>query len=396
VNPVRELAPSGWQPKPQKKFSTGVEFLDKMLGGGQADGEVYGILGAYGSGKTVLGVQIATQTAVAQVMQKNLLAMQGKTYEPRHSYLFHYEAGEEEIRVRSWSHLCSIPWTELQEFDMSKLSSTAKGPKPYESDRFKEKIESGTFLGEQERLKGLSLYENYIHLVDMSGPPDSPKRGTGYVQEIAQILATWTKGQSIGVVVIDYAGLCSRRYMNANNLPHDRLRHLVGNFGDECRRLIASPFSCPVWVMHQLAAAQNKRSPSSKQHHSDAAEAKNFAENLWFSFQMGVPEDVSRCLSMTCTKARRAGIPTPAVLRIDGAFSTMVDASKDFFFDELQGKFVSVTEASSFMAQTSKVMATIAVDQNTKKVVQSEEDIDPVLGPSIPKKPKKKSIELDN
>ena len=82
-------------------------------------------------------------------------AMRGEVYHPRHSYLFHYEANEHEIRQRLWSHACEIEWEMMQHFDRAKMSSRDGpiGPKKYELERWKDQYQAtGMIDGELDRL----------------------------------------------------------------------------------------------------------------------------------------------------------------------------------------------------------------------------------------------------
>lgn len=349
VNPIQSIAPVGYQPPAIDLWSTGIPFLDKMLDGGHAAGEVYGVLGAYGSGKTMLGVQMGCRSVSVELDKMDAAAALGHRYEPKHSYLFHYEASADEIRARAWSHICEIEWRRMMRFDLSTLSSR-NGPVPlqkYELARWRDQYQAtGMIDGELERLSRLDRYRDLLHTVDMSVAP----MGVGYVPEIAQVLSTWAAGggHRIGCVVVDYVGICASRHLAAQNMRAENLRHLIGGFGDRIKYAVAMPFQCPVWVLHQLAAAANKKSSATRQHHADAAEAKNWAENLNFSFQLDVPEAATRCLRMGCTKARRAQIPKPVGLRIDGQFSGLVDASDKFHWDEAQSRFVPMAEAGQW------------------------------------------------
>lgn len=331
------------------RYSTGIGFLDRMLDGGQMAGEVYGVLGAYGSGKTLFSVQLACQSAVYQVTQSTI----NPSYKPKCSVIVHYEATSQEIRSRIGSHLAEIHYRELVEMDLSRLSR-ADGSVPlkdYEKEHWKEAIRRNdlSFVPEFERLQSrLSLFGDYICLLDMSGMDvRNPKRGSGYVQEVADILQTeiLAKGLTIGCVVIDYAGLCARRYMRAKNLRPDSLRHLIGDFGDCCRQLIAVPMNCPVWVMHQLAAAANKRTYANLQHHADAAEAKNFVENMVYAFNISVPHDTYRTVLFNVTKARRSKPAPPEFLWINGAFQRFEPARKYYHRNVQTGEVIPLEAA---------------------------------------------------
>lgn len=352
TNRVKSAVLSDWQPKPSPKFSTGVSFMDRMLRGGHAPGEVFSILGGYASGKTLFNVQLACQSAMRSVIQHQ----KDPTQPIKHSYIFHYEATYDEIMARVVSHICRISWEELQDYDFSKLSSLngPVPPKEYELKIWHEEIkrQTGTFMPEKERMEfGMNLYGPYIHPVDMSGTdPDSPKSGCGYVDEIAAILRREVeeKGVEIGYVGIDYAGLCCKRYMLEKGLKPEVLRHLLGGFGEACRRSIAIPLKCPVWVMHQLAAAANKKTHATLQHHSDAAEAKNFGENMVSCFEFSTPHPAFKTVILSTSKSRR-NLPTPpAFLYINGRFQRIEDARQYFDYDSRSGLVIPKAEARAF------------------------------------------------
>lgn len=338
-----------------KKFPTGIKFLDFMLDGGQIDGEVYGVLGAYGGGKTLFAVQLACDSIRYQIEENYLAENYSLEKKPiRHSFIFHYEASTNEMQKRTIANLCEISLRSLDE-GVEKFSSKF-GPikiKSYEKKYWSKAIEfsEDEFLPEFERLQRLSLYSPYIHLVDCSGtnPNASAKVGSGYVEEIAEILESLKKKHNydIGVVIIDYAGLCCRRYINANpGFRLEHLRHLIGNFGDKCRHLIAGPFNCPVWVFHQLAAAANKRTHAVQAHHADAAESKSFVENMSYAFNMGVPHEKYRTLLFSVTKARRSALSPPEFLLINGEFQRLEPAKDKFDYNYQTGEVCPIEDVS--------------------------------------------------
>ena len=56
------------------RFPTNVPFLDDFLGGGHAPGEVHGVLGAIGAGKSSLALRIAWEAARYQQAERLALA----------------------------------------------------------------------------------------------------------------------------------------------------------------------------------------------------------------------------------------------------------------------------------------------------------------------------------
>lgn len=375
-DPVESGAPENWTPVKLNKFPTGVSFIDKMLRGGHAPGEVYGVLGAYASGKTSLAVQLAYNTAKTQQAttdEYNLTLPpedMGLVQYPKECYIFTYEATSDEIRMRLWANACSIEHGVLEEFDWSKLS-TKEHLKPYEVELYKDKIKAGhkdLLLGEKERLeKHQPILRRNLWVLDMSGTGKNPKRGTGYVSEIRQIIDADLERKSrvsgrkheVGTVVIDYAGLAAWRHIVEHGIEAGELRHYIGRFGDCCKKELAVPLGCPVWVFHQLTGEANKRTYKVQQHYTDAAESKGFAENLAFCFALGTKDEETNTLLFSCSKARRAQIGHPPTLVIEGDFFRLAE-SKRFTYDtktrtfvprsDMQGEEVSAPIANSSAA----------------------------------------------
>lgn len=318
-NPIQIAFPNEWKPKKLDLTTTGVPFLDKFMGG-QAAGEAYGILGPSGTGKTLLSVMIAVNGARYEQMTAKSEKEMG------HWYYFTYESAvDPEIITRVLSYAAEIHRDSLLFNDDL---STSDNLKTYEKERWAEQLKAGIPVhGEKERLAAIApMLRKNLWLCDMSGSdPENPYAGTGYVDEIADYLAIEVdNGHRISGVVVDYVGIAATRHMEANNIKYDQLRHYVGKFGDKARRTIAAQFQCPVWLIHQFTGEATKRAPTATMHHADAAEAKDFAHNLWYCFNLHNKQKEHNVTMISCSKERRshsAGI-TPLV-KIDGAFCNM-------------------------------------------------------------------------
>jgi hypothetical protein len=348
ANNIFTPSKDSWNPHVKPKYSTYVSFVDELMGGGQIPGEVYGILGPFGAGKTLLCVQLACANAVNQFLLNQVL---GSSFTPKHSFIFHYEADTNEMMARVISNVCEIAWEEICEYDFSKLSSKDGEIKfkKYEYELWGDLINKndGSFLAELERYNTmLPLYGPYIHLIDMSGSQSSV--GSGYVDEIVnifehQILPVY--GNNIGFIGIDYVGLACRRHMMMKNLDVFKLRHLVGSFGDLIKQKLAIPYQCSVWLFHQLSGViSNRRNLKGTPHHTDAAEAKNFAENLTYCFTLSIPNPEYNVTFFSVTKARRSKLALPKILYINGRFNRMEDVTNQFYADFDKGTVKKIAD----------------------------------------------------
>lgn len=351
-SPAESGAPDGWYPTPMKKVPTLVTFLDYFLKGGHAGKEVYGVLGAFGSGKTCLAVSIAAQGSGYQLQLKDV----DPSYNPKEWYLFSYEATLDELRIRLWSQMCTIDHTRLEDLRFDQLSTNTRPEtlQEYEKLYFAEQTARGVPLkGERERYFEQQPYFNKnLWLYDMTGSdPDNPRRGSGYIDEIVVEINKDLRNKSqksgrqhtVGGVVVDYAGLVCRRYLSTNNLSYDtNLRHKLSEFGNECKRRLAVPYDCPVWVFHQLSGEANRKKFTAKLSHADAAESKSFAENLVFCFEMGTKSSEYDVFYLHCTKARRGSVGRHPLLKLEGSFFRITEA-KDL--EESGGKIMPSKEA---------------------------------------------------
>src|SRR5262249_19254294 len=133
-----------------------------------------------------------------------------------------------------------------------------------------------------------------------------------------------------------------RRYCVSHGLDESkRLRHLISRFMNELSQRVAQSYNCSVWVLSQLSGEANKKAPTSVQHYADAAEGKNFAENLDYCFCLGNKDTESRCAQFMAGKTRRTeGMARPTVVQLT-RFSKLVSNERDFAVDQVQRRIVS-------------------------------------------------------
>ena len=321
------MTDAGFQEEQLVLIPTGFPFLDVPMGGGAADGEVYGLLGTYGSGKTMLACGIGGEAATRSIR----LATQQQV-QPRHVFHFTYETSPNDIRKRVIAYLAQIKLDHLNRLPYSETLSRQGRRHPYEEALF-----PNDPRGEWERFNDTRNIWNIYHIMDMRGPRDNPKAGSGGIDEIHAELEKYRRQHDVlpDTVIIDYALVCVRRMIRARGWdPDRRLRHLMGEFGDEARRLIATHFNCRVWVVNQLSGQANRRSPGARMSHADSAEATNFAENLWYCFCLGNKNRENNTVVLDCTKTRRSeGTAQPSVLELKGDLARFVAADDRYMID---------------------------------------------------------------
>lgn len=322
---------TSWGAPMVDKFTTGFSVYDAWMSGGQAAAEVYGLLAPYGAGKTTqicyLAVGVAQHFLAEQLLsggQKGL----------KHAYLFMYEEPQDRVQVRLEACVSAIQKNRLEtianpETEMSRRGNLLPYEQAYFAKQYGPHVDYSQFPGEYERYQAAANALPNLHIFTMNGENGG---GDGYVQEIANYLAMEVEeGRTPGWIGIDYVGELARRHIVATDRDPDRhLRHFVKGFAVEARNLIAVPFQLPIWALHQFTGAATGRSPGAKMHHSDAAEAKGFAENLDFCFTLSnLTKDYVGVLR--CTKARRDGsLDQSRLIRIDGALQRVLDVDDEY------------------------------------------------------------------
>lgn len=347
TSPVRSAAPRDYRPADLQIGSTGLSFLDDVFGGGDAPREVYGILGAFGSGKTLLAVQAAVAKARQYQVQHFVHG------EPlRHVYLFHYEAPYDEILRRTWACAARIRMDRLQSLDTTQLTDVGDPLLDYERVLMAQEIaEHGEDYPPREAERLLMAQQEIgvnLWLCDFGNTDDNAQRGSGYVPEIVAALEQERQnGREIGSVYVDYVGTACKRYLATLSRPRqDEMRHLVGDFGNLARLTIAQPMAARVYLFHQLSSSANSRSFMARQHFSDAAEGRNFAENLHFCATLGTRDREFNCVQFDCSKARRAPLlANPPLLHMRGDLACF-EVAQDLTINPVLGRPVRRGEAT--------------------------------------------------
>lgn len=320
-----------------EKTTTGCDFLDRYMGGGQADREVYGFCAPYGVCKTTLCVQLAVNRAR---YEQSKWKKNGRKDPLPIVYAFFYEEEIEAVRPRALSYAGNVERVIIEDGRWSEMSTREKkNYKAYERKEFRSHFESGIDVrGERERLEVAKRQLNRnLRLLDFSGGvPEYQELSGQYIEGIVSLIERdqAMKGKpGVSAVFIDYAGAVADRHCAARNLDMSKnLRFLIGKMPMRAKNQIAVPMQCPVWIFHQLGTEANSKVAGVVPKVTDTSEARNFFENVNFGFMVGT-KTLEELVVMTNGKQRRQKKMEDSVLRIDGLFSRVVSTSNLYRLD---------------------------------------------------------------
>lgn len=341
-NPVETFLPEGWRPNPIRTTSTGIDWLDRLIGG-QAHRDVNGLLGPFAGGKTTLAIQMAVSRA-RFLRAARFLKLPGFERPRVVVYTSYEEDIDPDIRARSACFGARIDKDRLEALEsLAELSRTGQ-LFPYEHEMYKEmRVKPEEMIGEYERL--LLAQEEFNHglyFMDMK----NDGRGQGWVPELAAQLERaksrygW---EQIDTVIVDYTKVMVRRHLKAQKLDIDRnLRHYINDTPMTVRLEIAERQNCTVWLLHQLSGEANQRSPVAELSHAHAGEAKDFAENLTNCLVLGVKDAATQVSRVFYTKGRRSkNSGNAALVRIDGRLGRILSADEDYMVAKDQKRITS-------------------------------------------------------
>lgn len=250
----------------------GIAFLDPLLDGGSAVGEVYGLLGVSGMGKSILGQQMAIE----------------KARHRKHVAVFHYEMDlHPDVVQRMYAYLADVPR------DLLKKAPTMSRLPPQYLQKLNQ--EEDAFARE------------YLHVIDMKA---SRSAGAGGMNDIrAQLRELDMKGQHAEFVVIDQLMPMVKRAMVAGNMKVDSSvqRTLMQRFVDEAIVMARpSDMATSVMLIHQSSSDVKKRKAVIKPKQGESLEDRAFDNWLSYCLALGTQDDERRCWFVT-TKARGTG-----------------------------------------------------------------------------------------
>jgi len=344
--PVQSALPDNWTEQSIQRFveSTGVPFFDVFMEGGAAPGDVNGLLGPMGVGKTTMAVTLAVGSGRVQLAKRDAQKSAGQPLTPfKIVYVVTYEQPLSDIQILLRANAASILTRRLAEVSRpaEQLSSCLRGDyQPYEraihADRFGTDAQSTVQAGEYERLmEQQTLLRDIIQIIDLSGVTRESRTGDGFIEEVAALIELDQQRRGnpgVANVIIDYVLLAVNRWLAKESLDETKhKRHAVASYVDRCRLIVAGKFNTPVWLLHQLNNEGNKGDPTRVTSHTQAAESSAFAAPLTYCACLGTKDKGSSCTLLNFSKTRRsAGLPEPKILYINGAMARMEDGGKKF------------------------------------------------------------------
>ena len=336
-----EILPSGWKPTVKMGEPLGIPFIDQFVTGGVSPGETFGIIGGFGSGKTWMGIQFLANFCVSEHARKLKCLRDGIPYKQKVSIYANYEGNTDTIRYRLIAMLAKMPTNTVKDFLSERVAlSTSSNLNDYEMRRYARVLTDELRLPEVVRYNNaVGIANAYARILDMSGSSNTGL-GSGYIPEMVSQISKYVNStkHDIGLVVADYAKLIADRHLYHKSIDMVHLRHYIKRIPEMLSIHVGIKYNCTVVILHQLSGAANDIKPGKPLHHSDAAESKDFVENLHRNFMIGAVHPTFGVQRFQATKLRDDERPScmHTVIRLDRDSSSFVSDS-DYVIDEYDG-----------------------------------------------------------
>ena len=373
-------------PEPIPIKSTGVNFLDVMMDGGHADGEVQMLLGLQKSGKTLLMTEMCTASA------ENYYQIKANGGDHFVACFFSFEMPRARVVSRFYAAGADVSLTELDRIIKKGSDYSTRGNlKPYEIEYYSEKglYEYHNYAGERERIAAFNAtVGHHIANFDMTGYV-SRNIGSGGIDEVVaflnQLAAT---GKRPGVVVIDYLGLMLEKQIAAEGGDTSKLlRTRMLSTQIACFDRIAIPFQVPVWLIHQYNAESQKASPTKLLRTGDASDARTLGAAVNFSFCMCPPDPETLTAQFLLDLSRRSRGQTVRLIQRQAERGRWIDVNEHYYVDKASDRILpqagNIAGAGLNAAQAGKFQGPPAT-------------VNPYAGEAAMKKGKKKGGDDDD
>jgi replicative DNA helicase len=317
---VFSVVPDVWKPNIVIGDSIGIPYLDMFMTGGVRAGDVYGVLGGFGTGKTWIGISIVTSFCKQENYRRIKSATSGEEYKPKMGVLVHYEDSLDSIRFRLLASMAEIPVKHIIEHVTSNAPlSTRDSYRDYEIKKYESISDSFLKKPEVERFnEAKELLSKHCRIISLNG--ENPRhKGKGYIDELSAQINHCMKSSKadLGVLVLDYAKLMAERHMNGTDF--NNLRHYIRAIPEKISLEICNKYKCHAFILQQLSGAATKIKPGVPIHHSEASECKDFAENCHRVFCLGSKHPTSGVQRFDASKLRNDEFKSKnhAVIRFD-------------------------------------------------------------------------------
>ena len=285
---------------------TGMIVMDLLTGGGWGAGELVGILGPTGGGKSTLGVQCCGTFARKDAGHHVGYAAFEYPFEP-------------DFQIRFYSFMTAIPHMRL------------RGHTGFDA------------LDREDRLRieeEIERYGQFIHPFDMVSGGE--KSGSGGVDELRAIFRDCASaGTPLELMVIDQLLPMVTRYMNARGIPSTELTKVIQNMNDPLMKL-ATDYNATILVLHQASTEALQRPPYARPVPGDSAECKSWPFWMNSCYQLGT-RDVNDLCWLKAVKSRSSGLEE-AIVRLNGPLCRFDYEPNKF---ALEGrKFVDLSQVS--------------------------------------------------
>jgi hypothetical protein len=323
---------------PPKHEPTTIAWIDNFIDGFRA-GDVIGMLGPYAGGKTTMLSTVAIRLAQQYAANnQNKLAV----------YIC-YEDGAQKLNYTFYSaaaHIERAAFINKTSEEVWAGLSTRETLKPYERN-IPVNANAEILLCERDRWSAVEhWYNTHFVFLDFSSNPETGGRGNGGVHEIVATLENLVAqtGMQIGLVCIDYASIMLNREMakNVATKYQEQIWRQLQQLPDELKTHVGIPFSCTVFLAHQLAGSDIKNIPPYRHvTHYDAQGSKAFAENLHACLCLNAADPECRVATINWSKIRFGRPASPfGLVQIDENVVDVRSVDGEYYVNSLAKKIM--------------------------------------------------------